>query len=152
MDLLHAVVLARQKSMEKLGMDRLVGQLFACQIRQQDGDLTVHAPIPVREELMATLGQVLDNGRPPDGVDQSHLESPQIIKQRLLACGETGALQTAKDLLGTRTCLIDLAESDERFPGDAVVVFLPDAFDPLLGIDTLQHKAGCRAYEAIRIG
>ena len=61
-------------------------------------------------------------------------------------------LQAAKDLLGTRTSLIGLAESDDRFPGDAVVVFLPDAFDPLLGIDALQHKAGGGAYEAIRVG
>src|SRR5438876_2409440 len=121
MDLLHAVVLASQKRMEQLSVDRLARQLFACQIRQQDGDLTVHAPIPVREELMATLGQVLDSGRPPDGVDQSHLEGSQIIKQRLLAGGQTGVLQAAKDLLGTRTSLIGLAESDDRFPGAAAV-------------------------------
>ena len=86
---------------------------------------------------MATLGQVLDSRRPPDGVNQSHLQGPQIIKQRLLTGGQTRALQASEDLLGTRTGLIDLAESDDRFPGDAVVVFLPDAFDPLLGIDAL---------------
>src|SRR5438874_2031778 len=133
-------------------MNGLSNQAFAAKMRQQNRQLSIHAPVLMWKKSITAIGNRLDERRADIGaLHQSELHGAQVVQHLLRVLTDRHLVETMEYLFGPRAGLIGFAEGNDALQGDAIVLLLPESRCPLVWIDALDQESGGHLHETVAI-